>query len=686
MYRKAILIFLTGLFWFGCTFDQPKAPVWDTSWKLYLPLQNVSMDKIVNDTTLIADTLNGQPIVKFSLEDSTDWQRVEQTDLSIFPATQSFNTKIGTIKLKEKTEVKSAEITVDELLPSSWLSLDSLPPYPRIEVNPDPRDVSYDFFQSATIKSGQIYLTFYNNLFLKIDSGMTITVFNNSNGDSSLVAKIVFDQPINPNSVVQSEIVDLSGKTITNQFRLFYVIPIAGSDTSRALTAEDKAGSAYSVLTIQNLEVSAAEAEIPTQTFNRVETYALPQEDHRLIEADIHQGSFTLTFTNNLPIQADLHVELPDLQKNGVAKTIDISIPAKQVTQEFIDLQGYKILNSKAPGTPLDSLDIKIQATVGSNGQVVQITENDDITTQISSSEIQFQSIEGIIQPITYNIDTTTIDNSDLFNNINGSGLRLEELVMRLIFENEIDIPVNMNLTIEASNGTETKKMVIESQIERSSVTRTTTITLDKDYQNPNSIVDLIALMPTTIKFYGQAEIGGQGKVSVGDGIRSRFSIESPLSFNLTAPITFKSDVDSIGKDDIDQDTRDRLSTDLKNGSFHLILNNGTVLAANITVVLATDSTEVYSTTITDSTKKIVIQANIARGKIGADGYVESPTQSEVAINLSEQQLQIFQKHPIYIGQTVVMSPTDGQTVRFRTNDLIGISGYVQLNFTVRVD
>ncbi|WP_457565661.1 hypothetical protein, partial [Caldithrix abyssi] len=213
-----------------------------------------------------------------------------------------------------------------------------------------------------------------------------------------------------------------------------------------------------------------------------------------------------------------------------------------------------------------------------------------------------------------------------------------------------------------------------------------TEIILDKNYKTPNSIVDLFALLPKEVEISGQATIEGQGTIAIGQGVRTVFSVETPLFFKLLNPIIYESDLDSIKKNDIDQDVRDRLAEDVHEGTFNLIIKNGTPLATNFVLVLADDSLEVNSTTISDSTRKIVITADIQRGVIGDDGYVSSPTASEVTIRLTEQQMQLFQKSPIYLKQKATILPTGETKIKLRTSDMIELDAFVQLNFTVRFE
>ncbi|WP_456409180.1 hypothetical protein, partial [Caldithrix abyssi] len=312
--------------------------------------------------------------------------------------------------------------------------------------------------------------------------------------------------------------------------------------------------------------------------------------------------------------------------------------------------------------------------------------ETDQISIDVTFEDIIFENVTGIIQPIVFNIEPQTLNNEDLFDKINGSGLVLDDLVLTLRVENQIDIPLHLVLNLKASNDTESKEMTVDAIIQAASQAPYTEIILDKNYKTPNSIVDLFALLPKEVEISGQATIEGQGTIAIGQGVRTVFSVETPLFFKLLNPIIYESDLDSIKKNDIDQDVRDRLAEDVHEGTFNLIIKNGTPLATNFVLVLADDSLEVNSTTISDSTRKIVITADIQRGVIGDDGYVSSPTASEVTIRLTEQQMQLFQKSPIYLKQKATILPTGETKIKLRTSDTIELDAFVQLNFTVRFE
>ncbi len=684
MYKHIFVIFLGLSFMMGCSFNEPDPPSWDTAAKVYLPLKTVTMEKIVNDSTLLADTTNGQPIIKFELSDSTDWERITRDDLKIEAFSDSFHTEIGTIRL-ENSEVSSTPIHLDELLDTGAINNDTIPPYPGYTISPDAKELNYDFYNRAVIESGRTYLTFHNELFLTIDSGLTIEVWNNGSEPQTEIARIVFDRPIPPLSTIRSNVVDLSGKEISNHFILKYTIPIKGCDTITVINDQWRNGTCYSVLTVEDLQVSEAEAKVPEQSFSQNESVALPTDQHKLINATVESGSITLNIKNDMALHTQLTVRLPNVLSNGEPKTLYFDLQPNTDVEEVVDLQDCQILNAKNPGAPLDSLDVEFSLTAGSDDQIVTISKNDGMAVEVHTTEIYFRHIAGILNPISQEIASSEVDLQDVFDKISGMGLRMDDLRLSFTFENQIDIPVTTHLTIRAVHQdggvNEERTMNIETTIQRSSVSPTTTLILDKNYQNPYSIVDLISILPTKIYVSGSALIQGEGSVDVGQGMRALYKIETPISYALSDSLTFAGEVSTI--ETSDNDLQESLSEDVHELTLHLSMHNGTPLGALIKVIFSDDSLQLNSEAIADSSRKIVIKIPIAAGAVDQNGYVIQPTQNETDIHLTHDQLQLFNQPVVYLKQWITLLPTNGKKVMLRTSDSIGLDGYLYVKYRI---
>jgi len=691
MIKRSFFIVWLLLAFSACTVNEPSIPAWDTQWTVVLPTKNVLMSDIIgNDSLLTADTTDsGIPIYHFSLSDSTDWQRVTSQNLAIAPSSKTFDAAIGIIDINKPLDVTTDSIKVGDILPSTLLAYadahhDTIPPFSDFDLQPADDHQQFNQFKRVKIDSGSIWLTFYNKMFLKIRPGMTINIYNDSPEDG-LIGRFYFADVIPPGSVITSSIVDLAGKEIINKIRIEYLVPIAGSDTIMVLDSKAREGLFYSQVSMSKLKVAWAEAKVPPQQFSRQDSVDISQEKHHLQQADIQKGRIRVSLTNNMPLNARVRFVLPDFQKDGQLKTVSAEIPAGQLFNQTIRLDGWTLLNHENPGGYVDFITYQLTANVDSSDGYVVIASNDSVSVNVDVDSLFFSSLEGTIDTVKMNIEPTVVDGPDFFSDYEG-GIRLDDLVMTMDFENQIDFPVNVNLNIvgeheENSAVTKTVAIPLQRTIQQSSVSPHTSIVLDKNSTTP-SIVDLLEILPSKIRVSGQADIEGHGSVSVGQGTRVSFKIESPLTIQLKNPLQKKSEVDSIRKDDLGDEDRQLLSEDIQDAYAQFTLSNGIPIGAKVTLYMATDSTQLDNNVIADSSRKWIIEGMVSAGKTDAGGFVSEKTISEITISLSKEKLQLLSHSPIYVRQVVEILPTAG-VVRFRQNDELNIGALVKIKYTM---
>ncbi|MBD3225261.1 MAG: hypothetical protein GF313_11060 [Caldithrix sp.] len=255
---------------------------------------------------------------------------------------------------------------------------------------------------------------------------------------------------------------------------------------------------------------------------------------------------------------------------------------------------------------------------------------------------------------------------------------------MILNIQNTLDIPFDIRLDIvgyrkdEGSEViTDSLRMHVEERIDPVSVSEYTTIVLDENYGNP-SIIDLLAILPNEIEVSGKAFIEGEGSAVVGQGVRALFDIRSPLSFSIEEPITYNVEVDTIKEDDLSEDEREDLRNTLNAVNAKMTFRNGLPVGGHSKIYIAVNRNDLFNDQIQDSSRKIILNAELAPGITDGDGYVQTPTESEVQLNLSDRQLDIFQFTPIFIRQELKINATNG-IARFRQTDRIEVDAMIQV-------
>jgi len=632
-----------------------------------------------------ADTTDGIPIITLSVSDSTEWERIESSDLAAEGIDDNFTISVGNLELEEAEDMQTDTISVMDILPPAFITAgDTIPPYSAFVLNPGDSEEEYNHFQSVHVVEGSVWITFNNYMFLTIAPGMEISLYNNDAG-GELIGSILFNSEIPPGQVLTSDRFDLADKTIINMLRVSYSIPIAGTDTVTYLSDEDKAGGFFIDVHMDQLVVDQAIAKIPDQEFNYQDSVALPQDDFRISEAVVDQGAITLRFNNNIALDTDVNILLPDVKHNGNPKIVLTTIVPGIETVEVIDLAGCVLSNSADPGAFLDELGFEVTSVIGSNDQLVEINATDFVSVNVEADSLYFSSFEGEVSDISFDVDPSESDEFDGLQDLE-PGIRFIDLEMRLMFENEIDFGVDMDLHIvgyryENEVIVDSVHINIVESILPNSVSPQTTIILNGSSSTP-SIVDLLAILPTKMKFYGTGTVGGPGSIAVNQGVRALFTIESPLSIDISNEIVQEIEVDTLDENDIDKDTQKTLTQEIQEAAAELVLSNGLPVGAEVIMYLGRNRAQLDEDQIMASDSMLIFQGVVESGQTGTDGYVDQAVESTVSMELSETDLQIFNYIPLYMKQKVTIAPTNG-TVRIRQTDKIGIKARIKVKYIV---
>ncbi len=690
MKLKNSILILTVAVLSACTLNEPSLPGWDTEWTLYLPVENFVMSEAIDDSILFADTTSaGIPVMEFSVSDSTDWERVVAADLAIEGQTEFYEASLGDFDLEDAPVLHTDSIRVEDIIPPEVFALangDTIPPYPAFTATPPPISAEFDHYHQVQVESGYLWLVFHNEMMLGIDDSMEVRIYNND--ETEPLDIILFPVSIPTGTVVESEKIDLSGKTISNIIRIEYSVPIAASDTAQVIDDEFRQSAFYSDLNMDKLKVSWAEAKIPSQDFTQSDSINVEQDDILLKRAVIDRGGIVIRLNNHLPIDAQVTVELPDFRENDQPKIIDRFIEGGVEEVINIDLSGLELINSADPGAYIDFTRYTVHATVDSSDGFVIVSSSDYVSVDMVVDSLYFATVEGELSDMQFDIEPTEMDDLDFFEDLEG-GIRLNDLEMTLTFTNEIDFPIDIEFHVvgyHEENGliTASVHIPINETINPSSVSPYTDIILNDQYSTP-SIVDLLEILPTRIKVYGQAALNSEGSVSVNQGMRMEYTVSSPLSFEINTAITQESEIDSLTTDDLDEDTQDMLSNDITEAFAQVNLTNGLPVGVEFYLYLAVDSTDMDPDIIADSSRKIVVSGDIKAGEKGLDGYVETPVESSIEVELSHDQLQIFSKVPLYMKQKIILQPTtDPETTniaRFRQTDEIEVDAMIRVKY-----
>ncbi|NOG47146.1 MAG: hypothetical protein HND50_18030 [Calditrichaeota bacterium] len=644
------------------------------------------MSEVLTESSF-KDSLNstlGDTLIYVSISDSTEPQAISEDDLAFKSDDDQIVETMGTISLDAPSPQNTPDVTLLELFPDLPPAGNQIPPFDSVTIEPPGNNVKFDSFERVVIETGQMHLVFHNNLILEIDSGLVVSVFDSVS--TLLIGQFLFSEKISPGTSKQSSTLDLDDQTLSNTFILNYSIPFTGTDTVHTIKQSDLESSFTTEVVLSAIDVSSATAEIPEQIVEREDTSPINTEDKTVTLAKIREGGLTLNIQNNLEINSDLVIEILTMVDDlDQPKTVNVDLFANQATVKQIDIKGFTIKNHLTPGAAVDEIAYKITATTHPSDGFATVSSTDDIVVDMTMDSTFVSYFEGSVSNVKIDIDPVEQEDLVDLTDLDGS-FKLPDLVFTLNFYNQINFDVDLDLTLTGINTRDNKQVVLNVDetlfAGNSDNQKLTVITLNKDNSN---IVDLMAILPTSIKMEGSALINGSGSVATSDAIWSDYSIESPLKVKIDEDISIKTDKDSIAADDLEDDVREGITEDLNDVFIHINTENGLPLGASFKFFLAADSTTLYDETILDSTKKVIISADLIPGETDENGLVTLPANEPIKLGLSQQQLQIFNTKPIYYGAVIKINANE-KAVTFRKHDLLKYGGFIDIKVRVNSD
>ena len=673
-----ILLISVLAFLSSCTLEEPVLPSWISQWSIPFN-DSYSMEDIAKEENIIADTTDaGVPILAISMKDSTEKKTITIHDLSIKPELDYTGKNIDDLSLGTIGPESSSPFGPSEILGMT----------PPVGVPFTVRDtvvtvnlvyILYANFNHADIKSGTLELVYKNNTFLDIRSGMEITIYNDSTGQD--LGTAVFPNPIAAlDSGVSVPSLDLSGTKIHKRFLLEIRMPLAAKTVT--LSNEDLAGMAWVDGTLIELKVSSGEANFPPQHVSVQDSTSITGEEHQIRSAEIARGKIELNLENNLEVTARGWVRMLNFVHRTTGQVLSdyVVIPAKSTTPKTISLQNYRITDypDRNSGEFIDYINFEVNVVTDSSQEFVHLSDNDSVKVEIIPDSLFFSQIDGRVDSIEVVLDPVEKDDLGELSKIDGT-ISMDSLRMAVNLYNESNLPIEVTLFISGSDADESIEVnPVKIDVPRADDGGMATVVLSVRDPHPN-IVDLMAILPTSIRLEGKAYINGEGSAEVGQSIYADYQIYSPLFLWIKETAFLESE---MMEEDLDEDMRDKIKNNVQQAVVSFNVLNGLPISSEVALYVSADTTGLFDDVIVDSTRKFIIpDLKVDAAVLGSDGYVDYESETELSINLSKEQLALFYTYEkLYIGLKTALGRTDG-LVKFRSDDSIQVDGAFNFQF-----
>jgi hypothetical protein len=670
-----IVLFTASLFLSSCV-DIPNniaPPRYDVT--LNFPLRDTTFtidDAIKDDSTItVSKDPNTLGLLSYSQTKNISTFKVED-NLTINGFSTHFSKVIGSVKINNVTPI-GLGIRVED-----WTSNVHSGSYMIFPENVGDLNIPFKKikqFESVTLDAGSLKVKMVNRLpveikleGIKIKNAVSGTIVVNKPA-----TEVIDLQPLDSAEVT----FDLGGKTIEDSLMYVGRIYTPGSHGQKVQIPAD-AGTRITAY-FSNLEISQVSAVLPQQDpFTKEGTVAFDDSTY-LTKAVFDEGSFKITFDNHLDLDIKLDLEIKNLKKaDGSIFTESVTLKRKENDKVISvpSISGWAIESENADSAT-NQLSYKATVTAFSSNDPRVLSKDDSISIQIDFNKTTLRSVEGKIKPTNFNISESKfdLDMGDIKNKLSFENINFNDPIIKLVLYSSAEMNFELNSTLSASNGTQTKTMNLKNVIISSPGTNVIDL---RDYGLKDSLNGFTKSLPEHFVFSGKAIVNPEykiGKVTKDDSISGNVNIEIPLDIGIAGG-SFKDTVKVKG---------DRDTSDIDINFVDLTLETTNAIPFNLIFrgeFLDTLNNPLFSLPPEgNSADSLVIPAPT----VSTDGYVTAPGVNKQVIRISGTEAKRFMRNgKVAMEFKLFTPPPDRNTpVKFRNTDYISVKAYATAGYRV---
>ncbi len=651
----------------SCRLSPPQAPRWDTSITLPIISQNYSMQKLIAEQNNLYADRDG--LVHFLSESELDSFSVGDR-LAIGAVDTSFVTTFGRYTMPSPGS-SSAQIALRQLYPASVNLAGQTARIPAFSFSlPLLALPQYDNYLEVQSANGTLTVALRNGMATPIGP-LQYEILNGVNGTT--IAVVEFETEIPPGGEM-TRAAGFAGKTFGNSlaFRLSGRSPGSRSNSVRI----DPDSKLTTTLTLSALQVARATGKIGSLTIRDAGEADMGDSLH-IVTANLKSATISIAAQGNFLVNTWLVVVLPDFYTSSNAPFQDSLLLAAngRMSKDF-NLAGHSF-RPMAAAFGQQKIRFRWRIRTGNTpNEMVTIDSNDFIRAAFKSSKIVFSRLTGGFNAKTIDL-TPKKFKLDLPAGLDS--LRLAEVSLHVILRNGINFPVHTDFQVEGvSNQGRPVQLNVRSDIkpgQPNGAPVESQITLHRGNSN---IVQFLNALPKSITVSGNVTFGALayiGMIRHTDEVSGALRFDAPLALAIPAQ-RVESEVDALM---IDKSVRDRLKENLHRGKITARLANHLPLGASISLNLAQKNSEVFT-----APDLIIGPFTLAKPNLDANtGRVIRAITNDVEITLTEAQLALFQKSPLYTGVLIELPGTQGKIVRVFADDYVGLQALAEMALTV---
>lgn len=649
----------------SCSIKEPAAPNWDITVAVPLMNRSIALSEIVEDTDLFATGDNG--LLNIDFEEGFD--RYEVGDqLTVAELTESFASELGDFRVPSPG-AQETSLNFGDIYPAAIILHGQSAPVSSFSYEtPEMILPSFETIFSVLVETGEIELTVVNRLPVPISEGLEARVLSAVTDED--VFTVVFDSEIGVGSSGTAS-TSLDGITIPADLKI--VLNGSSPGSGGEVVTIDAFGDGLDVeALISDIIASEAQAVIEPLEFSGTDSLALG--DSIIVRSgSISSGSIRIDFANDMPLDIGIDLALRDFYDiGGNPVVINLPLLSGQNTSRVIDLSGYSFQPGENQEGSVTHFDYVAQVA-GSNGQMINLSREDAVDIDVNLTDFSFSEIRGIIDDISIKLEAReeSIDMPDGIDSLQFEAARLE-----LIINNGIGFKIIPDIKVTGYNestGQSSEVHVVQQIAAASGNPVPTSIVLDKSNSN---IVDFINIFPNKISISGDVRIGDgtiEAVIKNTDFIESTVHVSAPLSLSFPAQ-TIKTDVDTL---EIESGVREELQDNVLEGKLYAQIANRIPLGVEVVLQMSGQDTSVF-----DNPQLVIGPLNLDPAGV-VDGRAETEMISEIEIDLSKEEIELFAKEEVFLGLRVSLPSSNQEIIRVYGEDYLNVKAYAEFKYHV---
>jgi len=644
----SLLVFLVVFLGHSCL-KNPEAPRWDTDITIPLIWDTYPMSELIDTLHATSEylELGSDSVLQFFIEQDFD------TLTNIIDSIANFRQSTFTISL---VNFRIPKLTPDNLKPARLsqviLGGDALPetptvlPVPPINTTVTTSCPIMHDIKSIEIKKGILRIKLNNYTHVRFDS---LVIQDLRTGDIDITIPFA---PV--------EAMDSVSKTIAiNNTRA--ADSIACSLHLRKLESESTSVCRYDsivvVVSFDSLNITGGEVKIPHLSHSMDTTLSLPTYSEYPLHLDstkFSEGSITLRADNSFPVNAKVRIESPEFGLDTI-----FQVDSCQSNSMTMNLEGKTFYNNDPIGT---SFGCAVRVDVDSSAGYVLFSVEDSIESDMRVDNLDFESIYGEFTDDIVHTIPAEARGIDIPQGL--SSLRIKEATANLTLTNAIGIRGSADLSIEGRNSKTgaSANVLINGGVDAGSIDNPTTSSLSEN------LAPVINIAPDMIIISGKVTLPADVfSVKKTSWITGHVSVTTPLKLSFEED-TIHFDHDTIK---IDEDTRETLSH-IRSGKLVVFLENRFPVGFDLNLVVEKGPPDPDT---------LIKRISIRAASVDITGIATRPALDTVRIDLSEDELNIFQYSPLTACYILYVPKTD--TIAFHINDYLKLGSYVTVRLKV---